>query len=99
MTSILIGFIIDNGNPIYIDKGGETMKTNEILKHFLKERGVKQYEVAKGIGVKNTTFNAMLNGHAELKATTLEAVCQYIGVSPSFFYRYRFQANGKKAPA
>ena len=75
------------------------MKTNERLKYFLKERGINQYEVANGIGVKKTTFNAILNGHADLKADTLEAVCDYIGVSPGYFFRQKFQVNGKNCTA
>ena len=69
------------------------MKTNERLKHFLKERGVSQAEVAEGIGMKKTAFNAILNDRAELRADTLEDVCKFIGVTPGYFFRYRVQEN------
>ena len=67
------------------------MKTNERLKLFLKARGVKQKDVANGIGVKPTTFNAILNDNAELKADMLEDVCKFIGVTPGYFFRYKIQ--------
>lgn len=69
------------------------MKTNERLKHFLKSRGIRQTAVAEGIGMKKTSFNAVLNGHAELRADTLEAVCNFIGVSPGYFFKFKVQDN------
>lgn len=72
------------------------MKTNERLKYFLKARGVSQASVAEGIGMKKTAFNAILNDRAELRADTLEDVCNFIGVTPGYFFRYRVQENGMK---
>ena len=61
------------------------MKTSEQLKSYLKSRGIKQSAVAANIGMNNKTFNAILNGRAELRADVLGAVCRVIGVSPAIF--------------
>lgn len=71
------------------------MSTGKRLKLFLKEKGISQTSVAERIGMKMTAFNAILNGHAHLKADTLEQVCQVIGVSPGVFFAHNFQENGK----
>ena len=71
------------------------MSTGRRLKIFLQDKGIKQTKVAEKIGMKVTAFNAILNGHASLKADTLEAVCHAIGVAPSDFFTHEFQADGK----
>jgi len=70
------------------------LRTNQRLRLFLKLHGFQQNKVAKGIGVKHKAFNAMLNGHAELKADTLEAVCHFIGVQPEKFFAFKPQDYG-----
>ena len=72
------------------------MKAGAKLKLFLQERRVKQSIVAARIGMNKKTFNAILNGHANLRADTLEAVCDFLEVSPTVFFNYRVQDNGIK---
>lgn len=71
------------------------MSTGQRLKLFLKEKGVSQSSVAQRLGLSVKGFNAVLNGHAHLKADTLEQVCKLIGTSPGDFFTYEFQENGK----
>ena len=72
------------------------MKTSELLKSYLKSRGIKQSAVAANIGMNNKTFNAILNGRAELRADVLGEVCRFIGVSPAIFFTCEVQDNGIK---
>lgn len=73
------------------------MATGLRLKKMLAERGVKQIAVAKAIGMKQTSFNAIVNGHATLRVETLEKVCAFLGVSPAIFFQYKVQENEKSA--
>lgn len=70
------------------------MRTNQRLRLFLKLHGFQQKNVAHAVGMKHKSFNAMLNGHAELKADTLEAVCRFIGVPPEKFFAFKPQEYG-----
>lgn len=72
------------------------MSTGRRLKLYLKEKGISQTSVAKRIGMEMKAFNAVLNGHAHLKADTLEQVCKVIGASPGDFFAHNFQENGKQ---
>lgn len=72
------------------------MKMGERLKMYLQEKGIKQSVVADRIGMNKKSFNAVLNGRAELKADTLEAVCLFIDVPPTFFFTNQVQENGNK---
>lgn len=69
------------------------MKTNAMLKHFLKVRGFKQNAVAEGIGMKPKAFNAMLNDHSDLKADTLIDVFRFTGTKPEAFFNQKIQAE------
>lgn len=71
------------------------MSTGQRLKLYLKEKGISQSFVAKQLGMNIKGFNAVLNGHARLKADTLEKVCELIGSTPGDFFTYNFQENGK----
>lgn len=72
------------------------MKTSEVLKNYLKSRGIKQSVVAANIGMNNKTFNAILNGRVELRAEVLGAVCKFLGVSPAIFFAPQVQEDGTK---
>lgn len=72
------------------------MKTGERLKYFLQERGLKQSVVAERIGMNRKSFNAILNGHVDLRADTLEDVCKFMGISPTVFFNFKVQDNGIK---
>lgn len=72
------------------------MTVNEKLKMILKERGIKQTAVAEALGIKITTFNAMLNGTTSLKVETLIKVCDFIGMPSENFFNYEFQENGNE---
>lgn len=71
------------------------MSTGQRLKLFLKEKGISQSSVAQRLGLNIKGFNAVLNGHAHLKADTLEQVCHLIGINPGDFFTHKFQENGK----
>ena len=73
------------------------MKINEQLKSYLKSRGIKQSAVAANIGMNNKTFNAILNGRAELRVDVLGDVCKFVGVSPAIFFAQEVQENGIKS--
>lgn len=70
------------------------MSTGQRLKLYLKEKGISQTSVAQRLGINVKGFNAVLNGHAHLRADTLEQVCKLIGSTPTDFFTYNFQENG-----
>lgn len=73
------------------------MKAGEKLKCLLDERGFKQNAVAAGIGMDFRTFNAILNGHIELKVDTLADVLRFTGTKPEKFFSKKFLENRSTA--
>lgn len=69
------------------------MKSNMRLKYFLMDKGVSQRHIAKAIGAGYKGFNAVLNGHAELRVDMLESVCKAMGVPIASFFDYEVQEN------
>lgn len=68
------------------------MQTHVMLKRLIIEKGLKQTVIANRIGMNITTFNAILNGHAALRADTLVDVCEKgIGMPTENFFTYKFQ--------
>ena len=71
------------------------MNVVECLRDVLERKGVKQIAVAKGIGMKTTTFNAIMKGHSALRADTLVEICRFLEMPPAKFFNCIFQENEK----
>ena len=51
------------------------------LKAIMFEKGVSQEELAKAIGVSETTLNSKLNGRSTFLVTEVRDVCSYLEIS------------------
>lgn len=61
------------------------MTVNEKIKKYIDERGFKQVAVARGIGMGEKTFNAILCGRSTIRVETLIKICKFLGVKSEIF--------------
>ncbi|MCH5272733.1 MAG: helix-turn-helix transcriptional regulator [Lachnospiraceae bacterium] len=57
------------------------MKTIERIKEIMNERGIKQTELAKSLGIGKTTINAWFNNNSDPKIEQLEQIAKRLEVS------------------
>lgn len=61
---------------------------SNIAEYLRHERGeLKQRCVAEQIGVRQSRFSQIMNGHAEMKADEFMKLCFFLNVSPELFIK------------
>lgn len=60
------------------------MKTIERMKEIMNEKGIKQVELAKALGLSKTTINAWFNNNSDPKTDQLEQIADTLNVSVEY---------------
>lgn len=64
------------------------MKSGNVIRKFLKEKGIKNCWLAKKLGISNSTLNSYLN--SDMKISNTVRVCEALNISlDEFFERYK----------
>ena len=62
------------------------MDTNQRIRQLMKERGLTEYRLALDSGLSKSTVSALLHRNTTPSVTTIEAVCNALGITVSQFF-------------
>jgi HTH-type transcriptional regulator/antitoxin HigA len=62
-----------------------SVRAEEMLRHIIEARDLKQVDVARGTGIAEPTISAILAGRRLLNRDHIEALCRFFGMSAAVF--------------
>lgn len=62
------------------------MKGYPKFKALLVERGIKQKDIAKLLGITAATFNAKINGNGDFTVTAVKKMCMALDIDAAIFF-------------
>lgn len=71
------------------------MSVQEVLKGFIKEKGIKHKFIADRLGFNDNAFSQIINGKRRLTADDLIDILLIIGVDPNEFVNKALQERKK----
>lgn len=78
-----------------MDAGKLSMSVGEIIREMIRDKGFKQYVIARKIGMDAKIFNAMLNNRKIIRAEDLILICKAIECSPNQLLGYEEVQKGE----
>ncbi len=65
------------------------MIVESIIADYLKteRKELKQIYIAEAVGIKQSRFSSIMNGHASMKVDELLRLCKFLKVSPETFIK------------
>jgi len=58
----------------------------EIIKNYLKSKGIKFNTLANALGYEDSIITTMLNGKRKISTDEYYIICQTLGLKPNYFY-------------
>jgi HTH-type transcriptional regulator / antitoxin HigA len=65
----------------------------DMLRHFLDTRRMTRSEIARGAGIAVSTLSSILAGKRRMNRDHIEALAQFLKVSPAVFLRSRLETS------